>query len=324
MGPKAGDGVTSTRSCSTSAIAPRRTTARSRAFTDRRRPERVASIILRQADDARQEPKVCRLAAGGKWIRIFGSASLLSSPRSVARGPERGHGSARFFLCVEPFHGARGGIGWGGLRLSLLRGEDLLGLLAHEFISAPARHWGIEHFQGSAAGIDLVVMGEIGEAFEDTEQLLVPGTPSDLDVAGAALRAERPEPRQLIAGLRSRAHGKAAERTHQVMSLALAGLPRILAEPDADPFAVLRGGIEQQSFDVARIGAPAHHVQEPVAATSIAAKFDADRPIGVVELGLFGSGQIPIADDVVELRRDLIDHRAPLSLEIEPGGRPDL
>ena len=31
----------------------------------RRRPERVASIILRQTDDARQEPKVCRLAAGG-------------------------------------------------------------------------------------------------------------------------------------------------------------------------------------------------------------------------------------------------------------------
>jgi hypothetical protein len=32
---------------------------------------------------------------------------------------------------------------------------------------------GIEHFQGAAAGIELIVMGEIGEAFEDAEQLLV-------------------------------------------------------------------------------------------------------------------------------------------------------
>jgi hypothetical protein len=36
--------------------------------------------------------------------------------------------------------------------------------------------------------------------------------------------------------------------------LALAGLPRILAEPDADIFAVLLDGVEQQSFDVARVG----------------------------------------------------------------------
>jgi len=39
-------------------------------LADRRRPERAASIILRQADDARQEPKVCRLAAGGKFRLI--------------------------------------------------------------------------------------------------------------------------------------------------------------------------------------------------------------------------------------------------------------
>jgi hypothetical protein len=30
-----------------------------------------------------------------------------------------------------------------------------------------------------------------------------------------------------------------------------------------------------------------------VAAASIAAELDADRPIGVVELGLFGDGEIP-------------------------------
>jgi hypothetical protein len=33
---------------------------------------------------------------------------------------------------------------------------------------------------------------------------------------------------------------------HQVKRLALAGLPRILAELDADPLAILRGCIEQQ------------------------------------------------------------------------------
>jgi hypothetical protein len=31
-------------------------------------------------------------------------------------------------------------------------------------------------------------------------------------------------------------------------------------------------------------------------------RVDADRPIGVVELGLFGGGEIPIADNVVKVR----------------------
>jgi hypothetical protein len=56
---------------------------------------------------------------------------------------------------------------------------------------------GIEHFQGAAAGVDLVIVRQIGEPFEDAEQLLVPGASPDLYVAGAALRTERPEPRQL-------------------------------------------------------------------------------------------------------------------------------
>ena len=56
----------------------------------------------------------------------------------------------------------------------------------------------------------------------------------------------------------------------------------------------LRGGVEQQFLDVARVGASAHHVQEPIAAVPVAAELDADPPIGVVELGLFGGGEIPI------------------------------
>jgi hypothetical protein len=85
----------------------------------------------------------------------------------------------------------------------------------------------------------------------------------------------------------------------------------------------LRGGVEQEFIDIARVGPPAHHVQQPEAAALVAAELDADGPIGVVELGLFGGGEIPITDDV-EIRRDLINDDTPLPLEIEPGGRPDL
>ena len=42
-----------------------------------------------------------------------------------------------------------------------------------------------------------------------------------------------------------------------------------------------------------------------------------------VELGFFGGGEIPIADNV-EIRRNLVDDGTPLPLEIEPGRGPDL
>jgi hypothetical protein len=45
-------------------------------------------------------------------------------------------------------------------------------------------------------------------------------------------------------------------------------------------------------------------------AVAIAAELDADSPIGVVELGLFGGGEIPVADDE-EVRRDLVDDGTP-------------
>jgi hypothetical protein len=49
-----------------------------------------------------------------------------------------------------------------------------------------------------------------------------------------------------------------------------------------------------------------------------AAELDADRPIGVVELRLFGGGEIPIADHI-EIRRDLVGDGTPLPFEIKPG-----
>jgi hypothetical protein len=70
---------------------------------------------------------------------------------------------------VEP--GAREG--WARADVCLALGLQLLVLPSSEFIG-PALHVGIEHFQGPTAGVDLVVMGKIGKAFEDAEQILVP------------------------------------------------------------------------------------------------------------------------------------------------------
>src|SRR5436305_4465497 len=123
-------------------------------------------------------------------------------------------------------------------------------------------------------------MGEIGGPFEDAEQLLVPQASPDLHIAGAALQTERPEPRELVATLWNRSHSKITERAHQMDLLALTSLPRIPAEPDTHAFAVLRGGIEQQSIDVAETAPPAHHIQEPIAAALIAADIETDRPTG--------------------------------------------
>jgi hypothetical protein len=41
-------------------------------------------------------------------------------------------------------------------------------------VEAPTVHVRIEHFEGSAAGVDLIIMREIGEAFENAKELLVP------------------------------------------------------------------------------------------------------------------------------------------------------
>jgi hypothetical protein len=66
-------------------------------------------------------------------------------------------------------------------------GLQLLCPLAGGFKETPAAHLGIEHFQGTAAGVDLVVMGEFGKALEDAEQIFVPKCAQDLHIAGAAL-----------------------------------------------------------------------------------------------------------------------------------------
>ena len=90
-----------------------------------------------------------------------------------------------------------------------------------------------------------------------------------------------------------------------------------MAEPDADPVAVLRGDIDQQSFDVARVGSRPHHVQKPVAAVLVTPEFDANCPIGVIELGFFSGGEIPIDDDI-EVGRDRVNDGTPFPLKYSP------
>src|SRR5438128_987262 len=125
-------------------------------------------------------------------------------PHSIFRSRQPGRcgngpGSARILLLGEPFHRTGGQCRFGASRCCLALGLQLLVPLAIEFIDAPAVHVGIEHFQGPAAGVDLVVMGEIGKPFEDAEQVVVPEAAQDLHIAGAALRAEGSEPRPLVA-----------------------------------------------------------------------------------------------------------------------------
>src|SRR6266446_5124801 len=266
-----------------------------------------------------------RIGAGRRLGKLS-TFRMRSDPTLCGQASAAGTTALQIFLFGFQRHGAGGPCGLDGLshltpRLAL--GLQLFGLLAIEFIDAPAVHVGIEHLQGSATGVDLIVMGELGEAFEDAEQILVPRAAPDPHIAGAALRTERPEPRELVAALCRRGYGRATHCAHQVECLALAGLPRILAETDMDPLAVPRGGIEQQSLDVARICPSAHHIQQPIAAVLIAAELDADSPVRVVELGLLGRGEIPVTNNI-EIGWDLVDDGTPFPLEIKPGGRPDL
>jgi hypothetical protein len=78
--------------------------------------------------------------------------------------------------------------------------------------------------------------------------------------------------------------------------LAFSGLAGILARPDADPFALLNGGIKQQLFNVARVQPDVHHIQEAITAALVADRFNANSPIGIVQLGLFSRRQVPIAN----------------------------
>ena len=118
-----------------------------------------------------------------------------------------------------------------------------------------------------------------GETLEDTEQLLVPRPAQDLHIARPALRAERPEARELVAALRGRQRGEAAERDHEVERLALAGLPRILAEADPNPVFSCVSVLSSNRSTSAGVGAGAHNIQQPVAAALIAATLDPNRPI---------------------------------------------
>jgi len=54
----------------------------------------------------------------------------------------------------------------------------------------------------------------LDDGVENPEQFLVPRAAPDLHMADAALRAERPKARQLVATLAGRGYGEAAEHVH--------------------------------------------------------------------------------------------------------------
>ena len=127
------------------------------------------------------------------------------------------------------------------------------GPLASGFKGAVALHVRIEHFQNSTAGVDLVVMARSGKPSSTRNRSSFQRPRRIFTLPARHCELERPEPRQLVATLHRGLHRKSAQRAHQVKLLALAGLPRILAEPDADPLTVLGGGVEQQSLDIAQV-----------------------------------------------------------------------
>jgi len=126
-------------------------------------------------------PVVRRLTAGESWIQTFGPYPNL---KSSARGMLRLSALCRLISTREPPWFSPSYLAPGttppsraGARLNRLWLAALCGgrcLLFVEFVDVPTFHLRVEHFQGSAAGVDLIVMCEIGEAFENTEQLLVP------------------------------------------------------------------------------------------------------------------------------------------------------
>src|SRR5690349_15568139 len=110
---------------------------------------------------------------------------------------------------------------------------------------------------------------------------------------------------------------------HEVLCLALAGLPRILAKLDADPVAVLGRAVHQNSFDLARVGPVAHHIEKPVAAAVIAPSM-----MPKVQSGSLNSVfSVAARSQWRTTSRSVgtgVNDGAPVALEVEPGRRPDL
>src|SRR5689334_18519078 len=110
---------------------------------------------------------------------------MRSARRRASRAVDRSCldlGLSLRLLLGLPFGRTAGALGFARLRLTLLL--QLWRLPAHQFVQTPAVHARVEHFQGSAARVDLILVSEIGEPFEDPEQLLVPRAAPDLHIAG--------------------------------------------------------------------------------------------------------------------------------------------
>ena len=90
-------------------------------------------------------------------INILGPHIARLIPTSIVYGSSDRHGPGALWWHPKP----NPGLGF--------RRFELLGLLTHEMKVSLMRHWDSEHFQCSAASVDLVIMGEIGEPYRGCE-----------------------------------------------------------------------------------------------------------------------------------------------------------
>src|SRR5437016_13813338 len=105
--------------------------------------------------------------------------------------------------------------------------------LVSDKVGGPAFHLMIEHFQGSAAGIDLVVMARSGKPsrMRNSSSFQAPRRIFTLPARHGELSGPNRVRLSPLCGA-----GETV-KPHQMKCLALAGLPWVLAEPDEEPVA---------------------------------------------------------------------------------------
>jgi hypothetical protein len=150
--------------------------------------EHRASVSAKDVGACRpmlEKSRTCRRrkpqAPAGKRRAVAAGAAGIS--RSQTRHPLCGGHSWGHVCCGKASRVTLSGVGARVLRSCVASPRALLGgscsARGDRVQRCPTFHLRIEHFQGSAAGVNLIVIGEIGKAPDDAEQVLVPGASPD-------------------------------------------------------------------------------------------------------------------------------------------------
>ena len=136
-----------------------------------------AALCWKKPDMSQEE------AASSGWQRRAVAAGAAGISRSQTRHPLCGGHSWGHVCCGKASRVTLSGVGARVLRSCVASPRALLGgscsARGDRVQRCPTFHLRIEHFQGSAAGVNLIVIGEIGKAPDDAEQVLVPGASPD-------------------------------------------------------------------------------------------------------------------------------------------------